>query len=317
MLEVRVSRKIIEAQGVCSFELVPLDQAELPPFTAGAHIDVHLGPALTRQYSLCNPPHERHRYLIAVLEEPASRGGSKHLHQRIEEGTQLSVGLPRNLFELDLTAERYLLLAGGIGITPLLAMAHVLEAAGKPFELHYCGRDLGRLAFVDPLKASTLAHHLHVHVDNGPPAQRLDAQRVLATPQPGDQLYTCGPAGFMAFVEASAKACGWADHQIHREDFAAASQGQAGDAPFDIHLARSGKVLEVPCDETVLEVLLRNGIDVDSSCEQGICGACITPLLEGEPDHRDQFMTAAEHAANDRFAVCCSRARSARLVLDL
>lgn len=317
MLDVCVSQKIIEADGVCSFELLAVDGTVLPAFSAGSHIDVHVAPGVVRQYSLCNSPRETGRYQIAVLHDPQSSGGSRGMHLEIEQGARLTIGTPRNLFDLDMTGERYLLFAGGIGITPILAMAHALAAAGKDFELHYCGRSLSRLAFVDVLSGPPFRDRLQLHVDDGPAEQRFKAMEVLGHVSPGDQLYVCGPSGFMAHVESSAKACGWSDRQLHREDFAAAPQTQEGDHPFEIELARSGRVFTVPARQTVLEVLLENAIDVESSCEQGICGACVTPVLAGEPDHRDQFMTAAEHARNDCFTPCCSRSHSPRLVLDL
>lgn len=317
MLEVRVSRKTPEAEGICSFELLAVDGAPLPAFTAGAHVDVQVAPGVVRQYSLCNSPRETGRYLIAVLHADGSRGGSRGLHQQVEEGSRLSIGAPRNLFDLDLTGERYLLFAGGIGITPILAMAYALVEAGKAFELHYCGRSAQRLAFLGVLDSPLFSAHLRLHVDDGPPAQRLDADRVLASPGAADQLYVCGPAGFMTHVQERARACGWREAQVHREDFAATAQERDGDRPFEVELARSGRVLDVPVGRTVLEVLQDNAVDIDSSCEQGICGACVTGVLSGTPEHRDQFLSAAERARNDCFTPCCSRAHGNRLVLDL
>lgn len=317
MLDVCVSQKIIEAEGVCSFELRAANGAVLPAFTAGSHVDVHVAPGLVRQYSLCNSPDEKGRYLIAVLHEAESRGGSRGMHLDVAQGARLTIGAPRNLFDLDLSGERYLLFAGGIGITPILAMAHALLAAGKDFELHYCGRSLQRLAFLGLLESPRFAKHVRLHVDEGPAEQRLNAAQLLANPTQGDQLYVCGPGGFMAHVQSTAQACGWSDQQIHREDFAAPPQVQEGDAAFEVELARSGQVITVGAEQTVLEALLAHSIEIESSCEQGICGACITPVLSGEPDHRDQFMTAAEHARNDCFTPCCSRSNSPRLVLDL
>lgn len=317
MLEVYVSRKISEAEGVYSFELMPANGGQLPAFTAGAHVDVNVSPGFTRQYSLCNAPHERGRYLIAVLNEPASRGGSRGMHIDVAEGSKLSIGNPRNLFDLDLTGKRYVLFAGGIGITPILAMAHTLVAAEKHFELHYCGRSIERLAFIRLLQEAPFTNYVHVHVDNGPAEQRLDAAQILAHPADGDQLYVCGPSGFMSHIQSTAKASGWSDQHIHREDFAAPSQVLEGDQPFEIKLSRSGLVIEVPAQKSALEVLLEHNVEIESSCEQGICGACVTRVLAGEPDHRDQFMNAAEHAQNDSFTPCCSRSRSPRLVLDL
>ncbi|NNJ16005.1 oxidoreductase [Pseudomonas putida CSV86] len=317
MLEVCVSRKTAEAEGVFSFELKAVNGAVLPAFTAGSHVDVHVAPGVIRQYSLCNSPQERGRYVIAVLNEPTSRGGSRGMHSDVVEGSRLTIGAPRNLFDLDLSGDRYLLFAGGIGITPILAMAHTLVVARKSFELHYCGRSVERLAFLDLLSDVPFAEHLHLHVDNGPYEQRLDVAKILATPGQGDQLYVCGPSGFMSHIQSSAQACGWADQQIHREDFTAAPQVLEGDQPFEIELSRSGRVIEVPAQKTALEVLLEHNVEVESSCEQGICGACITRVLAGEPEHRDQYMNAAEHARNDSFTPCCSRSRSPRLVLDL
>lgn len=239
------------------------------------------------------------------------------MHSDVTEGSSLTIGVPRNLFDLDLSGDHYVLFAGGIGITPILAMAHTLLVARKSFELHYCGRSLERLAFVDLLSDFRFAQHLHLHVDNGPAEQRLDAAKILAAPGMGDQLYVCGPSGFMSHIQSTAQEFGWSDQQIHREDFAAPPQVLEGDQPFEIELSRSGRVIEVPAQKTALEVLMEHDIEIESSCEQGICGACITRVLAGEPEHRDQYMNAAEHARNDCFTPCCSRSRSPRLVLDL
>lgn len=317
MLEVCVSRKNDEAEGVCSFELISAHGGELPAFSAGAHIDVHVTPGIVRQYSLCNPPQERGRYLIAVLNEPASRGGSKGMHADVAEGARLTIGAPRNLFDLDLSGERYLLFAGGIGITPILAMAYALIESGKRFEIHYCGRSIERLAFLNLLSQELFAKRVQIHVDDGAVEQCLNAANILAAPGQNDQLYVCGPAGFMSHIISVAKGAGWSDHNIHREDFAAPAQVRSGDQPFEIELSRSGRVIEVPAELTALEALVQHDIEIESSCEQGICGACITRVLSGEPDHRDQYMSAAEHVKNNSFTPCCSRSRSPRLVLDL
>lgn len=239
------------------------------------------------------------------------------MHGDVVEGTKLTIGAPRNLFDLDLGGDRYVLFAGGIGITPILAMAHALLAERKSFELHYCGRSIERLAFLELLNEAPFAEHLQVHVDNGPIEQRLDAAQILSSPAKGDQLYVCGPSGFMSHVQSTAKESGWEDQQIHREDFAAPPQVLEGDLPFEVELSRSGRVLEIPAQKTVLEVLLEHDVEIESSCEQGICGSCMIRVLAGEPDHRDQYMNASEHARNDCFTPCCSRSRSPRLVLDL
>lgn len=317
MLEVYVVRKTHEALGVCSFELSAANGEPLPAFTAGAHIDVHVAPGLIRQYSLCNPPHERHRYLIAVLNEPTSRGGSKALHERMDAGAVLRIGEPRNLFELHADASHYLLFAGGIGITPMLAMAYELSTSGKSFELHYCCREPQRAAFLQHLLDSPFADRVITHFDSEAPEQRLQATRVLQAADNASHLYVCGPGGFMAHILDTAQDCGWPAERVHREYFAAPVVDHDTDQAFEVQIASSGQMFTIGIGQTVFEVLDAAGIAIDSSCEQGICGSCMTGVLDGVPDHRDQFMTDAEKARNNCFTPCCSRAKTARLVLDL
>lgn len=317
MIEVIVSKKRPVAEGICSFELIAA-QGSLPAFEAGAHIDVHIAPGLIRQYSLCNDPAEAHRYLIGVLNEPASRGGSRGMHEAVKVGDRLTIGTPRNLFALAPDATRHVLIAGGIGVTPILSMAWRLHAGGAAFEMHYCARSPERAAFVDVIRAAPFARHVHFHFDSEPGQPRLDVPTVLGVPNAATHVYVCGPGGFMDHVLDSARQCGWVDSVLHREYFVAPSATDVGcDQPFELELRRSGLLLQVPADVTALQVLEAAGVEVSSSCEQGICGSCLTPVLEGEPDHRDQFMTDAEHARNDQFTPCCSRAQGARLVLDL
>lgn len=315
-LSVCVQKRTDEAEGICSFELVAEDGAKLPPFTAGAHIDVYVSPGLVRQYSLCNDPAERNRYKIAVLREPQSRGGSAGMHTKVQAGQCLTVGSPRNHFAL-VPARHSLLLAGGIGITPILAMARSLHAQGDSFEMHYCGRSAARMAFLDELAAAPFAGAVQVHTDDGDAGQRFDANGLLATPQPGTHLYVCGPAGFMDHVLATARACGWPEEQLHREYFAAAPVDHPGDEAFEVQLARTGTRCQVPAGKTVLEVLLAEGVDLPFSCESGVCGTCLTSVLAGTPDHRDSYLTEAERAAGSQFLPCCSRSKSPVLVLDL
>lgn len=317
MLQVNVIRKVVEAEGICSFELCAEDGRPLPPFSAGAHIDIHIAAGLIRQYSLCNDSRERHRYVISVLKDPLSRGGSAAMHDTISQGKILSISEPRNLFPLAESAKRHLLFGGGIGITPMLAMAHELHHQGADFELHYSFRSSERAAFIQWLAQAPFASHVHLHDDSGSPEQKLDTTALLATPDTTSHLYVCGPAGFMNFILDTAKAAGWPEDRVHREFFAAAPVDQSADMPFEVQLASNGQIFYIPADRTVFEVLDEAGIAIESSCEQGVCGTCVTGLLEGIGDHRDQFMTAAEHAANNRFTPCCSRAKSPRLVLDL
>lgn len=315
-LQVRVVQKRAEAEGIASFELARVDGAPLPPFSAGSHIDVHLPGGLTRQYSLCNASHESHRYRIAVLRDPASRGGSVAMHDGVNEGDLITISTPRNHFALH-PAERTLLLAGGIGVTPLLCMADRLARTGAPFALHYCTRSAERTAFVEEIGASGMAPHVHFHFDAGAPEQKLDLPAVLAQPGPDARLYVCGPAGFIDYVVNTAKGLGWPQDRIHLEYFGAPAQDTSGDEGFEVRIASTGKVYPIAADVSVVEALRKEGIDILTSCEQGVCGTCITRVLEGEVDHRDMYLTDEEKAANEQFMPCCSRARSKLLVLDL
>lgn len=316
MIEVIIRAMRLEAEGILGLELVAADGAPLPPFEAGAHIDLHLPNGLVRQYSLCNDPRERHRYRIAVLRDAASRGGSQAVHELLRIGQRLNISAPRNLFALDEQAPRSLLLAGGIGITPLLAMAWQLYALGADFDLHQCVRS-GRLAaFAERLAIAPFAAHTHLHRDDGAAEQKLDLPALLAAEPPGSQLYVCGPNGFMEYVLDSARAQGWAEERLHREYFAA-PQGEGGGGAFTLRIASSGQELRVPEDRTALEVLEDAGFDIPVSCGQGICGTCVTRVLDGQPEHRDLFFSDEERARNDQFTPCCSRARSACLVVDL
>jgi vanillate O-demethylase ferredoxin subunit len=317
MIDVIVTRKAREAEGIFSFELTRADRAALVPFSAGSHIDVHLPSGLIRQYSLCNHPDEQHRYQISVLLDPVTRGGSQAMHA-LEEGSALRISEPRNLFALAHGAHRSLLFAGGIRVTLILCMAERLAQIGAAFEMHYCGRLPASVAFVEGIQRSAFARQAHVHLDDQPQT-RLDPPQVLSGYRDGDHLYVCGPGGFMAFILEQARQAGWPPESLHREYFAAQPQAQAAAEPssFEIMLASSGQCLQVPADLSVAQVMLEAGIDVPLSCEAGICGTCLTRVLEGEPDHRDMFMTPAEQALNNQFTLCCSRSKSPRLVLDL
>jgi vanillate monooxygenase ferredoxin subunit len=315
-LVVKVVRKAIEAEGIASFELARADGAPLPPFSAGSHIDVELPGGLTRQYSLCNDSGEQHRYRIAVLRDPASRGGSAAMHDAVSEGDVLRISEPRNHFPLH-HAQRSLLFAGGIGVTPLLCMAQRLAAIGAEFSLHYCTRSPERTAFRDEIAVSAFADRVRYHQDSGPPSQKLNLQKLLAQPDPDTAIYVCGPTGFIGHVVDIAKANGWSSEQVHVEYFGAAPQDTAGDAAFEVKLASTGKTYPVAAHQTVVQALQAQGVDILTSCEQGVCGTCITRVLEGEPDHRDLYFTDEEKARNDQFTPCCSRAKTPRLVLDL
>ena len=317
LIEVRVAQKRTEAQDICSLELVALDGGALPPFTAGSHIDVLLPGGLVRQYSLCNPPHETHRYTIAVLRDAASRGGSAAVHDAIVQGGTLHISTPRNLFPIASQAPHHLLLAGGIGITPLLAMAEHLAASGQSFTLHHCNRSRARTAFLEQLGHAAYAAKIQHHFDDEPTAQAFDVASTLRSAPAGTHLYVCGPQGFMDAVLAAGRAAGWPEERLHREYFGAAPQNAGQDGSFELEIASTGRVIQVEPDQTALAALLAAGIQIPMSCEQGVCGTCLTRIKSGTPDHRDQYLLPDEQSANDQFLPCCSRARSPRLVLDL
>lgn len=318
-LNVRVAHRRDEADGIRAYELVPVDERPLPRFTAGAHIDVHTPAGVIRQYSLSNDPRESARYVIGILRDPASRGGSRSMHDQVDVGYVLTIGSPRNNFELVPGRHRTLLFAGGIGITPLLSMMEHLEATDSDYRLHYCTRNAEKTAFLTRTRSPDVVHRVHVHHDDGDGSQKLQLSHVLGAQPPGTHLYVCGPTGFMEFVLEGARALGWPSGCLHAESFtsAASALDPLTSTGFSVVLARSGRVVPVRAEQTAAAALIEAGIDVPLSCEQGICGTCLTRVLEGEPEHRDVYMTDEEHARNDAFTPCCSRARSSCLVVDL
>ena len=313
---VRIASRTVEAVDICSFDLVDPKGGALPPFTAGAHIDVRATNDIVRSYSLCNAPGETHRYQIAVLRDAQSRGGSAAMHA-LEAGQLLEISEPRNHFALADGAACSLLIAGGIGITPLLCMAEQLSRQHAPFALHYSTRSAGRTAFAERLRASAFASSVHFHHDDGAEAQKFDLRATLAAAPSGSHLYVCGPTGFMDAVLAQAREFGWPEDRLHREYFAAALVDTREDGSFEVQIASTGALIRVAAEQSVLAALAGAGFELPSSCEQGVCGTCLTRVLSGTPLHRDLYLTPQEQARNDQFTPCCSRASSARLVLDL
>ncbi|MDX6740617.1 PDR/VanB family oxidoreductase [Actinocorallia sp. A-T 12471] len=311
---VRVARRVAEADGVVSLDLVAADTRRLAPFTAGAHVDVTLPGGITRQYSLCNDPAERDRYRLGVLLSKESRGGSLGIHE-LTEGDVVTVSVPRDNFPLDETAAHSLLVAGGIGITPMMSMAHRLAALGGSFALHYCARSYRRAAFVQELCQEGFGHRVWTHFDDDRADLRFLPDRYLAEPGPDTHLYVCGPTGFMDFVLAAARERGWREDRVHREYFTA--EVDTGGSSFTVRTRRSGLTLTVPEDRSIADVLADHGVTVPLSCEQGVCGTCLTPVLEGEPDHRDLYLSDAEKQTNKEMTVCCSRSHSPELLLDI
>ncbi|MDO9280103.1 MAG: PDR/VanB family oxidoreductase [Polaromonas sp.] len=316
-LTVRVAQKNTEALDIDSFELVAVDGQPLPAFSAGSHVDVHLPGGLVRQYSLCNSSGENHRYQIAVLKDANSRGGSKAMHEQVKVGDALQISAPKNHFMLAHEAKRHVLLAGGIGVTPILCMAERLTATGADFEMHYCTRSVERTAFRARMAETGLAAKVAFYVDDAVPAQKLDIAKLLAKPEPDVHLYACGPKGFMNAVLETARSSGWNEAQLHYEFFGADVSPVATDETFEVQVASSGQIVTVGKEQTILDALAAAGVEILSSCEQGVCGTCLTRVIEGVPDHRDMYLTPEEQAANDQFLPCCSRSKSARLVLDI
>jgi vanillate O-demethylase ferredoxin subunit len=316
ILRVRVARKSTEALDIVSLELVSVGNETLPPFSAGSHVDLHLPNGLIRQYSLCNDPRESHRYLLCILRDPASRGGSHAVHHLINEGDELRVSAPKNHFALARGTQHSLLLAGGIGVTPILCMAERLAALSASFEMHYCTRAPERTAFRQRIADSSFANRVQFHFNSAAPQQQFNLEKLIASVVPGTHLYVCGPKGFMDAVLAAARAQGWSEDRLHYEFFAGAAPTTDGQA-FQVRLAISNRTVDVSAGQSVVAALAGIGVEIPVSCEQGVCGTCLTRVLDGEPDHKDMYLTPQEQARNDQFLPCCSRSRSALLVLDL
>lgn len=315
MLNLLVKQVVAVTPAIKQVELAAGEGA-LPPFTAGAHVDVTLGNGLERSYSLLNDPAETHRYVIAVLRETDSRGGSAWIHESLREGDQIVSSPPINNFEINEAGENHILIAGGIGITPLKAMAHRLLARGAAFTMHYCARDREHAAYLDEL-AALLGDRLHLHLDGGEPSRGLDVAALLSQRPPAAHVYVCGPAGLIRAVREAAR--DWPKGTVHYELFRGAEADVAPrstDQPFDIALARAGKTLTVPADKSILDVLRANGFKIKTLCKEGVCGTCRIGLLSGKADHRDEVLT--DEQREHEIQVCVSRALpNQTLVLDL
>jgi ferredoxin-NADP reductase len=309
-LRVHSHREI--SAGVTELVLVAEDGSDLPPWTPGSHIDVEVRPGLVRQYSLCSDPADRAQWRIAVLREPASRGGSVALCERVRPGDVLEVTGPRNHFPLH-ESPRYIFVAGGIGITPIIPMINAARAAGADWQLVYGGRSEASMAYrdevrrLDPERVLEWPQDLH---------GLIDLDKLLGEAQPGTLIYCCGPEPLIGAVEA--KSAHWPHRSLQVERFAPRPlTGVAPNTSFEIELVDSDEVLEVPPDKSILEVVDEAGVYVLSNCEEGTCETCQTTVLEGVPDHRNSVLDEDERAANDTMMICVSRALSSRLVLDL
>lgn len=310
-LRLRIRSAVWEAPNILSYELRSEDGGELPPFTAGAHIDLTLPNGLVRSYSLLNSQAERHRYVIAVQKDRASRGGSKWVHENLRVGDVLPVSAPRNNFALDESAEKSIFIAGGIGITPILSMIGRLTAIGREWQLFYCTRTRAGTPFLPVLETMP---QVRLNFDEELGGKMLDIEAVVRSAPLGGHLYCCGPTPMLEAFERVTKDL--ARECVHVEYFTAA-EPPAKEGGFKVVLAKSGREFAVPAGKSILDTLRDNGLDIPFSCTEGICGTCETKVLEGIPDHRDRILTDSERASNKTMMICCSGSKGEKLVLDL
>ena len=312
-MNLKVARAATIARDIRLLELRDPGGAELPAFTAGAHVGVTAPNGRRRQYSLCNDPAQRAFYEIAVKRDAAGHGGSVSMADEVRVGDSLQVELPRNAFALANGAQSFLFIAGGIGITPIMSMVRQLaREATRRFRLYYCTRSPEDTAFRDELSAAPFRENVVIHHDGGDPARALDLWPLLEKPT-RTHVYCCGPRPLLEAVRDMSGH--WPASAVHFESFVdAAAAERPEDRPFTVVLARSGARIEVPPGRSILEAMRASGHDAPSSCESGTCGTCRTVLMSGEPDHRDMVLTQEERAS--RIMICVSRARSAEIAID-
>ncbi|MHC3916538.1 PDR/VanB family oxidoreductase [Alcaligenes nematophilus] len=317
-LTARIHAMRFEADGIVSVEFQPAtEQVLFPSFEPGSHIDLHLPNGLVRNYSLCNPHTDQQRYVVAVLHDRKSRGGSRYVHEQLRVGSTIEISAPRNNFALSDQAPKSVLVAGGIGITPLWCMLQKLAEQGQAVELFYCARNRREAAFVAEIQSLCDSHHIlcHFHFDQeqgaGPQLESLLAGQGADT-----HYYCCGPAPMLDAFEAACQFLGY--EHVHIERFAAAPLAQtAPDDAFELRLAKSGQTIQVPAGKSVLDALLDAGIPIEHSCKEGVCGSCETRILEGEADHRDGVLSKKEREAGRSMMVCVSRCKRGPMVLDI
>lgn len=314
LYDVVVKNRHVEGGNIAVMEFESATSTTLPKVEAGAHIDVHLPNGMVRQYSLCQNPNDEGKFRLGILRDPESRGGSISAFDEIKDGMQIQVSEPKNLFPL-LKAKHSVLIGGGIGITPLITMAYQLAHEGASFELHYCGASPEKCAFVDEIKNGELAKHTTFHFKSEGASHRAFFESAIKDIDSESHIYTCGPVGFMDWVINLATTHDFPEQQIHKEYFQVETD-TSGDS-FEVVAERSGKIIMVEAGETILQALAKEGIDIEMSCEQGVCGTCMCDVIEGEPDHRDVYFTDEEKASNEQILVCCSRSKTPRLVLDI
>jgi vanillate monooxygenase ferredoxin subunit len=309
-----VAGKAIEAHNMVSFELVDPEGVELPAFSPGSHVDVTIPGGMVRQYSLYNSPSDRHHYRIGVWKDPNGRGGSRALHETVKVGDTLQVSLPRNRFRVPRNTKRALLLARGIGVTPILSIADHLKAHDIPFAFHYLNALGSPGAFQTMITGSAFAENTKSYLESQ--GESLDPKTILADHPEDTQLFICGVDWWLDPIVAFAKQNGWSEERIHIERFTAKASAPLLDKVFEVKIASTGAVFKIPGDKSVTELLEEKGVKIPTSCEQGMCGTCKVKILEGEVDHRDKRLSD-EQRAQGYFLACVSRAKGGLLVLDL
>ena len=304
----------VVAEDVVAITLAHPHGAALPAWTPGAHIDLVLTPDITRQYSLCSSPGEAHHYTVGILNAPDSRGGSRYVHEQVQKGSTIRIRGPRNHFPL-VGSPRYVFIAGGIGITPMLPMIEEAEAAGAEWTLLYGGRSEASMAFIDRLRPYGDRVTLLPGNDVALMSAALDER--IGTPQADTLVYTCGPEGLLGAVEQRCAA--WPPGSLHLERFAAKATDDAVNVEFEVELARTGITITVPADRSIFEAAQDHGVSVLGSCHEGVCGTCETVILDvdGDVDHRDSVLNDEEKASNETMMICVSRCTSGRITLDL
>jgi tetrachlorobenzoquinone reductase len=312
LIEVRVTAIRYAARDTHLYEFAPLDGKPLPTYEPGAHIDLHLPNGLIRQYSLIRAEPDPSSYSVSVKRDPASRGGSRYVHDELRVGRTLKISAPRNNFPLVEDAGHVVLLAGGIGITPIWCMVQRLHKLGRSFKLYYACRSRADMAFLQALEA---VGHTQFHFDDENGGKVLDIKPIVNEAPRDAHLYCCGPTPMLHAFEAAT--ADWPRAQIHVEYFTPKPGAEEKKGGFVVELARSGQEFVIPAGKSILQVLLDAGVDVDYSCELGICGACEQRVISGTPEHRDAILTEEEQASNTKVMICCAGCKSDRLVLDL
>ena len=312
-IPVQITRAEKIAEGIHLFEMRRKDGGDLPAFTAGSHINLRVPNGLVRKYSLCSDPADRSHYRVAIKREDNGRGGSVYLIDNTKGGDEWMISAPDNAFALPQRGDNFIFIAGGIGITPFIAMIHALkDDPAKKFKLYYCSRTPEMTAFREELSAPEFKGKVVIHYDNGDPSKGLDLWPIVEERKNREHVYCCGPRGLM---EAVRDATGhWTPTSIHFEAFSEADARRADDQPFKVKLNSTGEVIDVPAGTTILEAMRANGKDVPSSCESGTCGTCRTKLLEGEADHRDLVLTEKER--DSQIMICVSRAKTPDITID-